>query len=80
MNYMAASVLPGEGWSGRIAPATGEVSPIGPIENFLAAVLEQLRARTSNGAADIGRECGARPALAVVRGTAGEAAAALAAI
>ena len=76
----AASVLPGEGWSGRIAPATGEVSPIGPIENFLAAVLEQLRARTSNGAADVGMECAARPALARVRETAGEAAAALAAI
>jgi ATP-dependent DNA helicase DinG len=76
----AASVLPGEGWSGRIAPATGEVNPIGPVETFLAAVLEQLRARTSNGAADIGMECSARPALARVRETAGEAAAALAAI
>jgi ATP-dependent DNA helicase DinG len=77
----AAAALPGEGWSGRIAPATGEVNPIGPIENFLAAVIEQLRARTSgSGSADVGMECAARPALARVRETAGAAAAALAAV
>jgi ATP-dependent DNA helicase DinG len=77
----AAAALPGEGWSGRIAPATGEVNPIGPIEGFLASVIEQLRARTSSsGSADIGMECAARPALSRVRETAGQAAAALAAI
>jgi ATP-dependent DNA helicase DinG len=77
----AAAALPGEGWSGRIAPATGEVNPIGPIENFLAAVIEQLRARTSgSGSADVGMECAARPALARVRETAGAAASALAAV
>src|SRR4029450_7717757 len=33
-----ASALPGEGWSGRIAPPNGEVNPIGPIEDFVVAV------------------------------------------
>ncbi|MGA0607897.1 ATP-dependent DNA helicase [Phenylobacterium sp. VNQ135] len=72
----AASALPGEGWSGRIAPPNGEVNPIGPIEGFLVAVLEQLRARAQSS--DIGMECAARPALDLVRETAREAAAALA--
>lgn len=74
----AAAALPGEGWSGRIAPPNGEVNPIGPIEAFLVAVLEQLRARAQ--ASDIGMECAARPALDLVRETAREAAAALARI
>ena len=43
----AAAVLPGDGWSGRIAPGASDVSPSGPIEAFLVAVLEQLRARAS---------------------------------
>jgi ATP-dependent DNA helicase DinG len=43
----AAAQLPGEGVSGRIAPASGEVNPVGPIERFLLAALEQLRARTA---------------------------------
>ena len=55
----AAAALPGEGWSGRIAPPGGEVSPIGPIEAFLVAVLEQLRpapsARSSAWSARRGR-------------------------
>ena len=71
----AAAALPGEGWSGRIAPPNGEVNPIGPIEGFLVAVLEQLRARATSS--DIGMECAARPALDLVRETAREAAAAL---
>ncbi|MBS0410718.1 MAG: ATP-dependent DNA helicase [Proteobacteria bacterium] len=71
----AAAALPGEGWSGRIAPATGEVSPMGPIEQFLVAVLEQLRARAA--ASDLGMECQARPAIDLVRDTARAAAAAL---
>lgn len=74
----AAAALPGEGWSGRIAPPNGEVNPIGPIEHFLVAVIEQLRARSA--ASDIGMECAARPALDLVRGTARDAAAALARI
>jgi len=74
----AAAVLPGEGWSGRIAPPSGEANPIGPIEAFLTAALEQLRARAS--ASDIGQECAARPALDMVRETAAEAARALAGI
>ena len=74
----AAAALPGEGWSGRIAPPNGEVNPIGPIESFLVAVIEQLRARAAPS--DIGMECGARPALDLVRTTAREAAAALARI
>ncbi|WP_334163542.1 ATP-dependent DNA helicase [Phenylobacterium sp.] len=72
----AAAALPGEGWSGRIAPPNGEVNPIGPIEQFLVAVLEQLRARAAPS--EVGMECAARPALDLVRDTAREAAAALA--
>ncbi|MDP3660443.1 ATP-dependent DNA helicase, partial [Phenylobacterium sp.] len=77
----AAAILPGEGWSGRIAPPNGEVNPIGPIETFLVALLEQLRARTSQkgfGAQEAGMECEARPALDRVRETARAASAALA--
>ncbi|WP_374534676.1 ATP-dependent DNA helicase [Phenylobacterium sp.] len=74
----AAAALPGEGWSGRIAPPNGEVNPIGPIEAFLVAVIEQLRARAAPS--DVGMECAARPALDLVRATAREAAAALARI
>ena len=73
-----ASSLPGEGWSGRIAPATGEPNPIGPIEKFLTAALEQLRARSAPS--DIGQECAARPSLESVRETAAEAARALSAV
>jgi len=74
----AAAALPGEGWSGRICPPNGEVNPIGPIEAFLVAVLEQLRARAAPS--EVGMECAARPALDLVRDTAREAAAALAAV
>ena len=73
-----ASALPGEGWSGRICPPSGEANPIGAVEKFLTAALEQLRARSA--ASDIGQECAARPALDIVRETAGEAARALAAV
>ncbi len=61
----AAAALPGEGWSGRISPPSGEASPIGPVEALLVAVLEQLRARAV--ASDVGQECAARPALELVR-------------
>jgi ATP-dependent DNA helicase DinG len=71
----AASALPGEGWSGRIAPPNGEVNPIGPVETFLVAVLEQLRARAAPS--EVGMECAARPAIDRVRETAREAAAVL---
>jgi ATP-dependent DNA helicase DinG len=54
------------------------VNPIGPIEAFLVAVLEQLRARSAGS--DVGMECSARPALDLVRETAREAAAAIAKI
>jgi ATP-dependent DNA helicase DinG len=74
----AAAGLPGEGWSGRVAPATGEVNPIGPIEHFLAAVLEQLRARADPS--ELGQQCAARPAIDLVRDSAREAARALAAV
>ncbi|HYD45649.1 MAG TPA: ATP-dependent DNA helicase, partial [Phenylobacterium sp.] len=74
----AAVALPGEGWSGRIAPPNGEVSPMGPVEGFLVAVLEQLRARAAPS--EVGMECAARPAIDLVRDTAREAAAALAAV
>lgn len=74
----AAAALPGEGWSGRIAPPDGQVNPIGPIEAFLVVVLEQLRARAT--ASDVGMECAARPGLDMVRQTAAEAARAIAAV
>lgn len=74
----AAAALPGEGWSGRIAPPDGQVNPLGPIEAFLVAVMEQLRARAAPG--DQGMECAARPANDLVRDTAALAAAALARI
>ena len=74
----AAAALPGEGWSGRIAPPDGQANPLGPIEAFLVAVMEQLRARAAPG--DQGMECAARPATDLVRDTAALAAAALARI
>ncbi|HEV2365790.1 MAG TPA: ATP-dependent DNA helicase [Caulobacteraceae bacterium] len=75
----AAAALPGEGWSGRIAPPEGVSSqPAGAVEAFLAAVVEQLRARAEPS--DIGMECDARPALAQVREAAGRAGQALAAV
>jgi len=74
----AAAALPGEGWSGRIAPPSGEVNPMGPIEQFLAAAMEQLRARAAPS--DVGQECAARPAIDLVREAARGAALALAAI
>jgi ATP-dependent DNA helicase DinG len=74
----AAAVLPGEGWSGRIAPGAGDVNPSGPVETFLVAVLEQLRARASPS--EVGMECAARPALDLVRRTARIAAEAIAAL
>ncbi len=72
----AAAALPGEGWSGRIAPGAGEVSPQGPIEAFLVAVLEQLRARAAPS--EVGMECAARPAIDLVRASALAAAMAVA--
>jgi ATP-dependent DNA helicase DinG len=54
------------------------VSPLGPVEAFLTAALEQLRARSA--ASDLGQECAARPALDIVRDTARDAATALAAV
>jgi ATP-dependent DNA helicase DinG len=74
----AAVALPGEGWSGRIAPPTGEATPIGPLETFLAAALDQLRARSEPS--ETAMECAARPALERVRDTASAAARALAAV
>jgi ATP-dependent DNA helicase DinG len=74
----AAAALPGDGWSGRIAPPSGEVNPVGPIEAFLVTVMEQLRARAEPS--EMGQECAARPALDLVRQTARDAARALAEI
>ncbi len=80
----AAAQLPGEGVSGRIAPASGEVNPVGPIERFLLAGLEQLRARTSENASgsgvEFGMECALKPVTDPVLETAREAAQALAAV
>ncbi len=80
----AASALPGDGWSGRIAPLPdydGELiasQRIGPVEAFLAAMLAQLRARSE--ASDQGMECAACPAVDSVRAAAGPCARALAAL
>ncbi|GAA0651503.1 ATP-dependent DNA helicase DinG [Brevundimonas lenta] len=80
----AAAQLPGEGVSGRVAPASGEVNPVGPIERFLVAALEQLRARTSEnataGGGEFGMECSLRPVTEPVLEAAREAAKALAAV
>ncbi|RZJ97320.1 MAG: ATP-dependent DNA helicase, partial [Brevundimonas sp.] len=80
----AAAQLPGEGASGRIAPPSGEMNPVGPIERFLAAALEQLRARTSEGSqpggVDFGMECALRPVTEPVLETAREAARAIQAV
>lgn len=77
----AAAQLPGEGVSGRIAPASGEVNPIGPIERFLVAALEQLRARAAeSGGTEFGLECALRPVTEPVLEAAREAARAIAAV
>jgi ATP-dependent DNA helicase DinG len=75
-----AAQLPGEGWSGRIAPASGEINPIGPIEQLLAAAREQLMARSESRAGDHGQECLSKPATDAVLAAAPAAARALAAI
>jgi ATP-dependent DNA helicase DinG len=54
-------------------------APSGPLERFLAALLEQLRAR-ADARAEGGVECAARPVLAGVKASAAAAAAALLAI
>ncbi len=74
----AAAQLPAEGWSARISGPSGEVNPVGAIEKFLTAALEQIRARAP--VSDQGQECAARPANDLVRETAREAAAVLASI
>ncbi len=80
----AAAQLPGDSVAARIAPASGEVNPVGPIERFLVAALEQLRARTSENASgsgvEFGMECSLRPVTDPVLETAREAAKALAAV
>jgi ATP-dependent DNA helicase DinG len=80
----AAAAFPGEGISGRIAPPSGEVNPVGPIEQFLMAALEQIRARTSEAASsassEFGTECAVRPATEPLLETARGAAQAIAAL
>lgn len=77
----AAAGLPGEGWSGRIAPPSGEVNPMGPVEALLAAVMEQLRARNAGGGGvELGLECHAHPVTDPVAAAAPAAARALAAV
>lgn len=81
----AAAQLPGEGWSGRIAPpvdydgSTPDPQPLGPIEAFLAAALGQVRAR-ADAPSDQGMECAVQPPTDTVRQAAAEAARALAAV
>ena len=87
----AAAVLPGEGWSGRVAPMPDPDAfadmpaprPHGPVEAFLAAVLDQIRARARvigpNGQ-ESGAECSARPVIDAVREAAPAAAEALLAV
>jgi ATP-dependent DNA helicase DinG len=56
------------------------VNPVGPVEHFLAAALEQLRARTLASENDLGMECPIRPLEPHVREAAATAGAALAAV
>ena len=51
---------------------------MGPVEAFLVAVLEQLRARAAPS--EVGMECAARPAIDLVRSSARTAAEALAGV
>ncbi len=87
----AASQLPGEGWSARIAPPVWDGAdpedelwdpPVsrahGPVETFLAAILEQLTARADQKSE--GMECTARPAIDAVKEAALGAARALQAL
>ena len=85
----AASALPGEGWSGRIAPLADmpspdwdgfepEPQPIGPVERFLAAVLAQARARADRS--ELGSACAVHPVTEAVKAAAPAAAAARAAV
>jgi ATP-dependent DNA helicase DinG len=79
----AAAQLPGEGWPWRIGARRTEdemfdARPHGPIETFLAAVLDQLHARAHPS--DLGLECAVQPVLPEVAEAAAEAAAALARI
>ncbi len=85
----AAAVLPGEGWSGRIAPVPDAGAfadmpgprPNGPVEAFLAAVLDQIRARaTGFSGGETSAECSARPTIDAVREAAPLAADALLAV
>ena len=54
------------------------MNPQGPVEAFLVAAMEQMRARASQS--DQGMECAARPATDLVRQTAAGAGRALAAV
>lgn len=79
----AATRLPAEGWPWRIGARRTDdelfdAKPSGPIEAFLAAVLEQLRARAEPS--DLGMECHVRPVLDPVAEAAAEAARAVALI
>ncbi len=85
----AAGQLPGEGWSARIAPPPDLDGPDldweppraqgnGPVEGFLTAVLDQLRARADPKSE--GMECAARPAIDPVKAAAAGAARALLAV
>ncbi len=83
----AAAALPGEGWSGRIAPPPdpdGErpaPTPFGAVEGFLAAMLDQVRAREpARRGGDASSECAVRPPVDAVLAAASPAAAALAAV
>ena len=84
----ASAQLPGEGWSGRIAPPVDpdgdlpSATPFGPVELFLAAMLDQVRARgePARRGGDASSECAARPVIDAVRLAAPLAAAALHAV
>jgi ATP-dependent DNA helicase DinG len=78
----AAAQLPGEGWSGRIAPASGEINPIGPVEAFLAASWSSSAPQRigGRGSGELGLECSTRPVLPQVREAARAAAQALGAV
>ena len=78
----AATRLPGEGAQARILRGSESGAPTGPVEVFLAAALDQLRARADprGGSEDQGMECAARPAIPDLIPAAARAAEALAAV
>ena len=72
----ASAILPGEGWLQRLRDAV----PFGPFERFVAAVRDQVLARTRDGRSDYDLECEPDPPSEAVAQTASALSAALRAL